>query len=484
MKKYQALYLGVKNKIEAGILKAGERLPSIREEALSSAVSVNTVIGAYHLLADEGLIQARDRGGYYVRAGALALTPRGVGEPVSATEKFAAAARETGDRLDRLYERLLHIDPSFATAAPGSDLLPAADLSHAASRIPATWMNYGNPEGDDTLRRRIAVLRQETDGETRPENIIITNGATEAMAVVMRALLRPGDTVALESPTYFNFFRQLAPLKVRIIEIPVGAKGMNLDILEQELDRQKVRMIIAQPNVHNPTGTTMGDEAKKRLAALAERHGTWLVQDDVYGDIYFGAIRPRNLTFFSDYPRILLVSSYSKTVSPGLRVGWLRSVRHTGLFLEEKLRTSMDTCRAAQAILAAFVGTTAHRRHLAAVKSALRSRIEDHILRLSEILPQASAVLRPSGGCLLWITLPPSIDATRVFEKSAGKGLIIAPGALFSASSFFNNHIRLNAGSKLTRERSQALRILGDTARTGLSSADCIKIEQHPLIDQ
>lgn len=462
MKKYQALYLGVKNKIESGILKAGERMPSIREEACASGVSVNTVISAYALLADEGLIRARDRGGYYVRAGAMAMTRDGLGLQVSPTERFAAAAREAGDRLDRLYEELLHIDPSFATAAPGADLLPVSALGQAVSRLPATWMTYDAPEGDYALRRRIAVARQEIDGPTRPEDIIITNGATEAMAVVMRSLLRPGDTVALESPTYLNFFRQLATLKVRILEIPLGAEGLDLDILEQELGRQEIRMMITQPNVQNPTGVTMGDHAKKRLVSLAEQHGSWLVQDDVYGDLFFGPVRPGNLPLFSDYPRILLISSYSKTVSPGLRVGWIRSVRNTQIFLEEKLRTSMDTCRAAQAILSAFVGTTAHRRHLTAIRTALKARLEDHIQHLAEILPRGSAVRRPSGGCLLWVTLPAKLNATEVFKRAAGKGLIIAPGALFSASSFFDNHIRLNAGTKLTRERERALRILGD----------------------
>jgi DNA-binding transcriptional MocR family regulator len=128
------------------------------------------------------------------------------------------------------------------------------------------------------------------------------------------------------------------------------------------------------------------------------------------------------------------------------------------------MRSSLDTCRVAQAILAAFVGNTAHRRHLKIIRKALAARIDNHIQRLSEILPRGSAVRRPTGGCLLWIAFPPNTDATRVFELSAGKGLIAAPGDLFSASRFFRNHIRLNAGVKLTKERSEALSILGESA--------------------
>ena len=465
MKKYQSLYLRIKRDIESGILKAGERLPSVREEATTSSVSINTVLSAYGLLTDENLIRARQRGGYYVCAGALEMTQKGIGQPATPSEWYDAAAREAGDRLDRLYEQMLLLDPSFATAAPGRDLLPVSALSHGASRISAGAFCYGNPQGDIILRRRIAAAREDIDGRSSPENILITNGATEAMAIVMHTLLHPGDTVVVESPTYLNFFRQLAPLKTRILEIPVGPDGMDLDILEQALSGQKIRMIITQPNVQNPTGITMGDKAKRRLARLAETYHTWLVQDDVYGDISFGSVRPRNLTALSDYGKIVLVSSFSKTVTPGLRIGWLNCPGYIGRFLDEKLRLSMDTCRTAQAIMASFIGTTAHRRHLADIRKGLESRIHDHIRCLAEVLPRGSAVRRPSGGCLLWISFTGHIHANEIFERCAGQGLIIAPGALFSASCFFDNYIRLNAGERLTAERSRALGILGESVR-------------------
>ena len=465
MKKYQALFQRIQTGIKSGILKDGERLPSIREEAAMSGVSVNTVIAAYNILADEGLIRARERGGYYVQAGMLALTEEGIGEAVSTSQRYTATARETGERLDQLYERLAHIDAGFAYAAPGLDILPADHLCQAAAGLGGSWMTYGHPEGDLSLRRRIAIAYQESDGTASPDDIIITNGATEALAIVLRTLLHPGDTVALESPTYMQFFRQMAPLGVKLVEIPMVKSGMNLEILEQELNRQRIRMIITQPNIQNPTGITMDDRSKEKLVSLAEIHGVYLVQDDVYGDLFFGSFRPRNLLSYSDYRGLILVSSLSKTVSPGLRIGWIRCRNNTRLLVEEKLRSSMETSRAAQAVAACFIGTAAHRRHIQTMRNALKLRIDDYIQRLSEILPQGSYVRRPSGGCLLWIAFPPDIDGARVFERSAGKGLICAPGDLFSASRRFNNYIRLNAGRKLTRERSEALGVLKEAAR-------------------
>lgn len=463
MKKYEVIVRRIQTDIESGILKEGERLLSVREEAVTSTVSINTVLTAYNILLDEGLIRSRERGGYYVRAGASDLTQEGIGKAAPRSPKYIAAARETGERLDQLYERLLHIDDSFASAAPGPDLLPSAQLHDITAGLSRSWMEYNHPEGDLSLRKRIAVTSRETDGPAAPNDIVITNGATEALAIVLRTLLRPDDKVALESPTYMNFFRQLAPLGVQLVEIPMGPNGMDLDILEEELLSRNIRMIIAQPNVQNPTGVTMNEDAKEKLVALAKKYDTFLVQDDVYGDLYFGPFRPRNLTFYSDDPRIILISSCSKTISPGLRVGWIRSRHHAGIFTEEKLRASMETCRAAQAILGAFIGTTAHRRHTRTIREGLKTRIDEHIQRLSEILPQGSNVRRPSGGCLIWISLPPHINATKVFELSAGKGLIAAPGDLFSASRFFNHCIRLNAGGKLTKERSNALAVLGES---------------------
>ena len=460
MKKYEYLYGKIKKEIESGIIREGERLLSIREEAFSSSLSVNTVISAYNMLADEGIIRPRDRGGYYVCSGALKLTGEEIGEPVSPNESFISTSRETGEHLDQLYERLLHIDSSFASAAPGLDILPSLQLNPGLSLNSRTWSNYGNPEGDYKLRKRIALINQEIDGSTAPDNIVITNGATEAMTIVIQTLLCPGDKVALESPTYFNYFRQLSDSGIDIIEIPVNKNGIDLNILEEELKKNKIKMIITQPNVQNPTGIVMSDIDKERLVKLAESYNSFLVQDDVFGDLSFAMVRPVNLSLFSDYPGIILVSSYSKSIAPGLRIGWIRSPRYAGKFTETKLRLSMDTSGIAQAVLSGFLGTREHRRSRIKMRNTLKSRIDDHLSLLSEFLPEGSHINRPQGGCLLWISLPKDIDGVKLFEAAAGNGLIMAPGAIFSSSSFFNNYIRINTGFKLTSKRIEALSIL------------------------
>lgn len=461
MKKAESICARYRSLIASGALGGGEKLPSVREEAAASGVSINTVVGAYARLEDEGWIRARSRGGFYARP------PRRIAAaaPVPA-DRYVAEARSAGERLDQVFERLARLDQSFAVAAPGPDLLPADRLERAFAHLPREWVSYADSAGAPELRRRIALASAAADGTVggAPDgsDVVVANGATEALSLVFRALLSPGDEVVLEAPTYFAYFRQLAPLGVRIVEIPVGDGGIDLDLLERELAARPIKAILVQPNVQNPTGATMDDAAKARLLELARRSGAILIQDDVYGDLHYGPRRPRNLESFGDYDRLVTVSSCSKTIAPGLRIGWAKSARYAARLTEEKLRTSYDTCRPAQFAVADFLGTSAHRKHLAALRSALEARVDAHLDLLSRVLPPLSAVRRPSGGCLLWIALPPGTDGTAVFERAAGKGLIAAPGELFSANPFFSNYLRINAGWELGAERREALAALGD----------------------
>ncbi len=458
MTKRETVYGRYRALIAGGTLAPGERLPSIRAEAAASGCSVNTVVGAYGRLADEGWIRARERGGFTVRRRAASLEAGTEAPPLP--EHFVSEAREAGERLDLIFERLLRRDSLFAVASPGADLLPVDRLSQSLGRLKRSWVEYADPAGDREFRRRIALALEPSSGPAAAEDIVVTNGATEALALVFRAFLHPGDTVVLESPTYFNYFRQLAPLGVEILEVPVGHGGIDLDILESLLDERPIRAAVVQPNVQNPTGTTMDDHAKARLAALAERHRFILIQDDVYGDLHFGPERPKNLSAFSDYEDLVLVSSYSKSIAPGLRTGFAVSAAHSGRLTEEKLRASFESSRPAQFALSDFIASAAHRRHLAALRSALERRIDDHIAYLEDLLPPGSSLRRPSGGCLLWIAFPPGTDATSLFEGAARRGLVAAPGELFSAGPRFRGHLRINAGHRLTSERKAALRAL------------------------
>ncbi|WP_028974159.1 PLP-dependent aminotransferase family protein [Spirochaeta cellobiosiphila] len=476
MKKYEQLYHNVKNQITGDYFDQGERLLSLREQASQSGYSLNTVIKAYDLLVDEGFIKTTERGGYYINQKALPMTQQGIGTPHPLPDRYVTEARKSGQRLDQLYAQLITIDPTFACAAPEDDILPGELLKKLMLKLDHSWLNYGDLEGDTRMKQRISLQYRNVSPGINPDDILITNGATEGLALVLQQLLEDGDTLVVESPTYHNYFHQLSRRHVKIIEVPVGEKGLDLDILQEELIHNKVKMVIAQPNVHNPTGITMAEDEKKRLVNLAIEYQFYLLQDDVYGDLSFNKVRPTNLCYYSDSPLIITLSSFSKSIAPGIRLGWIHAKGRIKELAEAKLALSMESNHLSQELMKQFVATKAHRQHLLGLRSALEKRIDDHIQYLSEVLPPGSYIRKPSGACLLWVALPEDIDGTKVFEKAAGKGIIAAPGALFSTSHHFDHYIRLNVGHKLTESRKRALTVLGQTAqelRTGEYHKDC-----------
>jgi DNA-binding transcriptional MocR family regulator len=212
-------------------------------------------------------------------------------------------------------------------------------------------------------------------------------------------------------------------------------------------------MIIVQPNVQNPTGTIMNDEDKGRLVAIAARSGAILVQDDVYGDLAFSRERPRNLGSFGAYERLVYISSFSKCLAPGLRIGWMHAPALAAELARAKSLASLSTNRPAQRAIAAFLAGTSFKKHLAAMRSSLERQLEDYLSLLSGGLPEGSTLIRPEGGCLLWLALPKGVDSSRLFESAAREGIPFAPGELFSSNPFFRGHMRINFGYRLDEKK-------------------------------
>jgi DNA-binding transcriptional MocR family regulator len=479
MLKYLGLYERYKGLIHSGTYAPGERLPSLRAVAEEEGLGLNTVRSAFGLLEAEGLARPLERGGYYVGRGSGRATG------TSALEGYASPrdCRETeGLSASRKIEYLLAAGGAsrngsvagFALAEPDSSLLPVARLERLLGSLSGNWIEYGEGEGEGELRRRIAASCHPYHGNLDSEGILVTNGATEAISVAVRAFVEPGDSVVVESPTYYDYFRQLAAARAKIVEIPLrrssrqgGAAraGIDLDLLESRLKRQEIKMIIVQPNVQNPTGAIMGDEDKARLVALAAKSGSILVQDDVYGDLAFSRERPRNLGAFGDYERSVYLTSFSKSLAPGLRIGWMYAPGLAEGLKRTKSLSSLSTNRASQRAIADYLAGPAFKKHLIAMRASLEAQLEDYLGLLSDALPEGSTLMRPSGGCLLWIALPKGVDASELFESAARMGILFAPGELFSANPFFRGHMRINFGYRLGDKRRAELGRLCDLAR-------------------
>jgi DNA-binding transcriptional MocR family regulator len=467
MTKYRALYERYRALVVVGTYAAGERLPSLRSVAETEGLGLNTVRSAFELLEGEGLVEALERGGYYARHRSGAKLAPYVAPPACRNAEGLSASQKI--------QYLLAAGGAaagFALAEPDSALLPIAKLERLYASLKGPWIEYGDQSGEEELRRRITAFYHPYHGDLESGDIVVTNGATEAIGIALRALVEPGDLVALESPTYYDYFRQLAAVRARIVEVPVAAgRGMDLDLLESRMRRaanrgsRGVKMIVVQPNVQNPTGTIMADADKSRLVELAASHGALILEDEVYGDLAFGRERPSNLSAFGDYDGIVSVSSFSKCLAPGLRIGWMAAPAHGEAIARAKSLTSLSTNRPAQAVLAAYLGGGSFRKQLAATRAALEGQLEEYLSLLSDSLPDGSSFARPEGGCLLWLALPKGVDASRVFEAAAREGILAAPGELFSANPYFRNHMRINFGHRLGERRREELSRLCAIAR-------------------
>jgi DNA-binding transcriptional MocR family regulator len=475
MLKYRTLYERYRKLIERGVYAPGERLPSLRDAAEAEGVGLNTARAAFDLLEGDGLALPLERGGYYVRGRPPSCLPS-PSAPDGARETEGLSAAQKIDLL--LAEG--GASAGFALAEPDASLLPVGKLEKLGASVSGDWISYGPQEGEEELRRRIAAAYYPYHGALAAEDIVVTNGATEGIGIALRAIVASGDTVAVESPTYYDFFRQLSALRARILEIPLRpGLGMDLGLLESRLRARKVRCIIAQPNVQNPTGTIMGEPEKRRLVELASRYGAYLVQDDVYGDLAFSHERPANLSAYGDYERLVYLSSFSKSLAPGLRVGWVCSRLLRPELLRTKSLCSLSTNRPAQRVVASYLASGAFRKHLAVMRGELESQRDDYLELLSSALPEGSAIARPEGGCLLWIALPAGVDASRLFAAAARERIFFAPGELFSGDPFFGNCLRINFGYRLNERRRTQLARLCSLARA--SSAESVYNGAHEL---
>lgn len=330
---YESLAMRLREQIERGTLRAGERLPSIRQLAANHGISAATAVQACLQLEREGRVQARPRAGYFVRATAVA-SPAALPAPRRRTPGMVdhPALQRVLDTVARTDLLPLH------TATPAPALLPAAHLAAALSRQlrrqRTAALDYAPPQGHAALRRQIAQRYAHCATSVTADEVVITAGAMEAISLALRTLAMPGDVVLVETPTYHGILQAMAALRLKVLEVP-NRSGQGIDIarLESLLQRTKVRAAVLVPNFNNPIGSLTPDSAKRALLDSCARHGTVVIEDDIYGELDWSGQRPRPLRHFDTHANVITCGSFSKVLAPGLRVGWLlggRLDRRTG----------------------------------------------------------------------------------------------------------------------------------------------------------
>ena len=452
--------------IGEGVLRPGERVPSLRHMSRQARVSIATVSQAYAELERKGFIEARPKSGFYVRP------PRGREPSLPRMPSPAANPRRVrkGDLIDTIFAGCR--EPglvSLGVANPSPELLPSRALSRSMSRVVGqagvAGLEYCFPPGADELRRQIAYRSADLGCAVSPEEVLVTSGATESLAIAVQSVARPGDVIAVESPAYFLILRLMEQLGMLVQEVRTDPeRGLCVESLAEIVERVPVRAVVTVTNFHNPLGAAMPEDRKRALVELLARHEIPLIDDDLYGDLSFEEPRPRLAKAYDRDGLVLTSSSFSKTLAPGYRVGWLLAGRYQEQAMHWKQAMSGSTPTLCQLAIADFLRTGDYDRHLRRIRRVYRDQVERMRFLIAEHFPSGTRVSRPQGGFVLWVELPRGVDGETLFEHCMRRHVSITPGTLFSPSRKFRNFVRLSCGMPWSERVEQAVLVVAEEA--------------------
>lgn len=463
---YHQLAESLQQLIEQGTLRPGHRIPSVRRMALQRDVSVSTVIQAYTLLENRGLLEARPQSGYYVRPRLAFEAP----EPRMARPMARPSEIGVSDLAAEVIT--LSADPSYVAlgaACPDHTLFPTRKLARligAAGRDdPSMIGRYTMNLSFDPLTREIARRYLQAGAPLGHDELVVTLGCTEALNLSLRAVTRPGDTVAIETPAYFGLLQTLHSLGLRVLEIPTDPReGICLDSLRSAFETCEVKAVVVIPAFQNPLGASMPDEKKARLYDLLVEFDLPAIEDDIYGDLYFGERRPKPLKAWDRDGRVLLCSSFGKTLAPSLRVGWCAPGRYLERVRRLKFTNTLGTPVILQKTVSDFLRNGGYDHHLRSIRRAYRHQTQLFSQAIVRFFPAGTRISRPQGGFVLWLELPPGIDTTRLHHEAVQHRINIAPGQLFSVKDRYRHCLRINCGLPWSDRIESALETLGRLA--------------------
>lgn len=467
---YQEVAGRLADLIDQGTFPPGTRIPSVRKMSAQQGISISTVLQAYLLLEDQGLIEARPQSGYFVRKPAQGQLP----EPeISAPEKDPRHVS-----LHEVVMMLLRdsVNPGvvqLGAALPDPALLPIEKINRllaaAIRQHGAAAHQYQFPPGLESLRIQVAQRAVHSGCDLSPSDVLVTSGCVDAIDLCLHAVCRPGDIVAIESPMYFGTLQTLEVHGLRALEIPTHPReGISIGALTFAIEHNPIRAVLVMSNFGNPLGSQMPDEKKKELVDLLARHEIPLIENDVSGEIHFGDKRPLVCKAFDRKGLVILASSFSKDIGPGLRLGWMAGGRYQSELEWLKFTISASAPSLPQFVIADFLQSGGYDHHLRRIRRAYARNVNllsDAVMRY---FPPGVRLTRPMGGFVLWVQLPESIDSLELYRAAIAKGITIAPGYVFSASQQYSNFVRLNA-SEFNYRTERAVEILGGLAGNMMS---------------
>lgn len=469
MKRYEQLADEIAGLIAAGSLRAGDRLPSVRQTSVSRRLSPSTVFEAYYLLEARGLVRARARSGYYVLpARSTSAAPP---EPQPSAPPEGSLDVAISDLVFQVLGSVRDRDVvPLGSAFPSPTLFPlprlARDLSSAMRSLDPWRTVEALGPGHEALRRQLG-LRYAADGMALDaQEIVITNGAMEALNLALQAVTQPGDLVAVESPTFYAALQALERLQLKAVEIATHPRtGVDLDALAAALERHPVKACWLMPSFQNPLGSLMSEERKQALVDLLAARNVPLIEDDVYGELHFDARRPPPAKAYDRAGLVMHCSSFSKTLAPGYRVGWVAGGRHAQRIERMKLMTTLAAPIPSQEALSRYLQRGGYERHLRQLRQVLEAQRDRALKAVARHFPAGTRVTQPQGGYFLWLELPRGVDALQLHRLALSQRISLAPGQLFSADhARFGHCVRINFGHPQDERFDDAMRVVGRLA--------------------
>lgn len=453
----------IRENIDSGILRPGDRLPSLRKMSRSANVSIPTVRQAYVELERQRRIESRPQSGFYVRHRAR----NAIVEPAPSSDG-APVCLNCRPLMVRVYEGINHPDLVPLGIANPCMAKPAARTLHRTmkrvmARAEERSLGYASTLGELTLRRQIAWHYLDAAGvQAEPEHIAITNGGQEALLLALKAVASPGDVIAVETPTYHGLLELIDSLGMLAVEVETcPEEGVALDALRRTLETHPVRACMFSTTLSNPLGAAMPEHDRRRLVQLIKEFDTVLIEDDVYGDLRFDGQRPVPAQFLGNRARIITCGSFSKTAAPGYRIGWVLTSHFIDDITRLKRAFSCSSGLLQQLTLADFLASGDYTRHLKVLRPVLQRNAERMSALIADHFPAETRTSKPVGGSVLWLELPSQIDAECLFDDAIGAGISIAPGNIFSPAGRYRNFVRLSYGHPWSERTEDAVKWLG-----------------------
>lgn len=475
---YKQLYEHIRGEILAGRLARGSKLPATRELSIQLDLNRTTVAAAYELLEKEGLIR-----GLVGRGSFVAATGAGAGDEYWAPRLVQEPPAETA--LPRMAEDCVN----FTSARPSGDLFPLDEFRTSCADVlgpedAARILELGSPQGYGPLRERLLELARRRGEAHDDDEVMVTNGCQQALDLLQRALTVPGDAVAVEDPIYPGLKNLFSQAGVRVCGVKVTPDGMEVDALEALLKRERIRLIAVTPNFQNPTGATMGVEARKRLLQVARDAGVPVMENDVYGSLRYEGEAVASLKSMDEWGIVVRLNSFSKVAFPGLRVGWVTASRGLIAALAAKKQiTDLHSDQLSQAVLLRFLESGRLDAHVKRMVEAGRARLARVVQSCQAWLPAGTKWTQPQGGMNVWVSLPEPLDASALMEKAFAAGVAYLPAKYFAVGLAEPGGLRLSFAHLQEERIEEGIARLGILLDDELARARAVwRVDRSPAI--